>query len=202
MYKKIILSLALLFTYTYLLSQAQYSEDDPPNREPGKCYAKCLITDKYKSWEKLYPIYLGEYNDSLDFIEEIELVIHPAYYNYIKHSPNQNIPEYVPEEIFELLIVIDTSKTQDYTWETFEGNELLKKGGYTEWREVLCNSELNVRLRHQIQKALESKGFYTGPIKNIISWEVQNAIKQFQIFNDLAVGSITVEFLDLLGINY
>ena len=49
-------------------------------------------------------------------------------------------------------------------WVSFEASQnprkrkLVKKGGFTEWREVVCNYQVTAELNRQIQRALKARG--------------------------------------------
>jgi hypothetical protein len=77
---------------------------------------------------------------------------------------------------------------------------LVKKGGYTEWREVLCESEVTTAKIIEIQRALQAKGYDPGPIDNILGSKTRAALTKFQRDNGLAVGRITRETLKALGV--
>lgn len=89
-------------------------------------------------------------------------------------------------------------------YKTVTTRRLVSAGGFTEWREVLCESDANPQTIRKIQLALKEKGYDPGPIDNILGAQTRDAIKQFQTDNGLAVGvqgrSIPYETLKALGL--
>ena len=47
--KKFSFLLTVLFAFGFVALSAQPSDSDPVGKEPGKCYAKCLIGDEYET---------------------------------------------------------------------------------------------------------------------------------------------------------
>lgn len=89
-------------------------------------------------------------------------------------------------------------------FETVTKRRLVKAGGFTEWREVLCESEVTNYTIRQIQKALEDRGYDVGPagIDNILGKDTKAALTKFQKDNGLPVGNLDFETLKALGIQY
>jgi len=89
-------------------------------------------------------------------------------------------------------------------YKTVSTRRLVSAGGFTEWREVLCESDANPQTIRKIQLALREKGYDPGPIDNVLGTQTRDAIKQFQTDNGLAVGvqgtSIPYETLKAMGI--
>jgi len=88
----------------------------------------------------------------------------------------------------------------EYT--TVTKRQLVKKGGFTEWREVVCNYKVTAELNRQIQIALRDRGYNPGPIDNIIGTQTKAALVKFQKDNGLPIGSLDVETMKALGVNY
>lgn len=195
--------------YTY-----EPNDIDPSSREPGKCYAKCLIGNQYEYWEEAYPIYLGNPNDNLAYLKEMELVLEGQEKKWVKRKADRNCLSAdpndclvwclveVPEKIAVITIVTDTSQTNDYEWEKFEFREIVKEGGFTEWREVVCNYKVTAELNRQIHISLRDEGFNPGPINNIIGTKTKAALVNFQKKNNLPIGNLNIETLDMLGVDY
>lgn len=195
------------------LSYAQ-PPDSPPIGMKG-CLSKTLIHDKYEYWEESFPIFTGEYNDSLDFLESIELVISPSTYEWVFLEKPQNCTppnhsdcfelsyEYLEEDIIELTLVTDTSKTSDYIWESYELKELAEieeEKKLTDWREVPCGG-VSLKLKKEVILALNELG-YLPKIMEFETIEVKEAILNIQKRNGFGgTGNITVELLEYLGIH-
>jgi len=78
---------------------------------------------------------------------------------------------------------------------------LVKKGGFSEWREVLCPKDVTTDRITQLQKALRDKGFNPGPIDNVFGAKTKAALIKFQKANGLPVGQLDTQTLEALGVN-
>jgi hypothetical protein len=78
--------------------------------------------------------------------------------------------------------------------------EVLVKEGQIAWHMVLCETNLSRDMVTRIQKALVIEGFDPGPADGILGEITHSAMEEFQTANNLAVGGITFETLDQLGI--
>lgn len=73
-----VLLILLNFTLMSTLS-AQTGMDVPLTREPGKCYAKCYMSDTYEEIKEVYPIYIGDESpEENENLEKIVLVLSVA----------------------------------------------------------------------------------------------------------------------------
>ena len=78
--------------------------------------------------------------------------------------------------------------------------QVLKSAGQLDWRRVLCETNLSGDLVTRIQTALQNLGFDSGPADGIIGPKTQAAMEAYQAKNELAVGGLTLEMLQKLGI--
>jgi hypothetical protein len=85
---------------------------------------------------------------------------------------------------------------------TVTKRRLVKPGGFTEWREVLCGEKVTGYTIRQIQDALVKAGYDPGPIDNVMGTRTKAALTQFQKDKGLPVGNLDFETLKALGINY
>lgn len=205
----IVICIALLIT-THVFAQHQTGF---PTKS-GKCYAKCLIQDSIDVWTENVFLFLGE--DNLDTnIEDYEIVITPAISEWIKTKSDRNClsgnPEdcliwsYIerPAEIETIMIVIDTSLTKEFVEMEIEQSELVKAGGFTEWREVVCNADLNSKLIERISLALKEKGFYPdNPKRDKANSLFKNSLVAYQKYFNLPIGQVDFETLRSLGIPF
>lgn len=76
-----------------------------------------------------------------------------------------------------------------------------RKGGFSEWREVVCANKITTSMVQQVQRALKSRGYDPGPIDNIIGTQTKAALVKFQKANGLPVGNLDMETLKALGVN-
>ena len=79
---------------------------------------------------------------------------------------------------------------------------LTKAGGFAEWREVLCEEKISGEVIGQIQRALQSRGYDPGPPDNTMNARTKAAMLKFQKDKGLPVGSLNMETLKVLGVNY
>jgi peptidoglycan hydrolase-like protein with peptidoglycan-binding domain len=79
---------------------------------------------------------------------------------------------------------------------------LVKRGGFTEWREVLCGDKVTGYTIRQIQDALRVAGYDPGPIDNILGVRTKAALTKFQKDKGLPVGNLDFETLKALGVKY
>ena len=77
---------------------------------------------------------------------------------------------------------------------------ITKKGGYQDWREVLCEPQLTDTKIAQIQTALKREGYDAGPIDNQMGGKTKEALIKFQQDKGLPVGNLNIETLKSLGI--
>lgn len=77
---------------------------------------------------------------------------------------------------------------------------LVSKGGYTEWREVLCEADLTTERITSIQRALKAAGYDPGPIDNIFGSQTRAALTKYQRDNGLPVGRLDKQTLNALGV--
>lgn len=193
-----------------------YSYDsDPIGKEPGKCYAKCLMGDVFeeeKSGNSI-PIYAGTDVDQ-DFVEKREIVISEPTTKWAKRKADKNCLSAdpndclvwclveVPGETIEAYVVTDTSQTDDYYWEDIPVKKLVQKGGFTKWEEVICDYEVTAELNQQIQQALIKRGYDADPTSRVIGTRTKAALVKFQKNNNLPIGNLNIKTMDALGIDY
>ncbi len=76
-----------------------------------------------------------------------------------------------------------------------------RKGGFSEWREVVCANKITTSMVQQVQRALKDRGYDPGPIDNVIGTQTKAALVKFQKDNGLPVGNMDFETLKALGVN-
>jgi hypothetical protein len=77
---------------------------------------------------------------------------------------------------------------------------LVKKGGFSEWREVLCPVKTTDYTITQIQRALKDAGYDPGPIDGVFGSQTKGALIKFQKANNLPQGRLDIETLKKLGV--
>lgn len=74
--------------------------------------------------------------------------------------------------------------------------------GYMEWQKVLCEVNTTTETINQIEGALAAAGFNPGPADGVFTDQTETALKEYQKEEGLAVGGLTYETLDHMGINH
>lgn len=79
---------------------------------------------------------------------------------------------------------------------------LVQKGGFSEYREVVCSNKVTSALVAQVQRALIAKGYSVGPsgVDNVLGKDTRSALVKYQKDNGLPVGNLNTETLKSLGI--
>ena len=78
---------------------------------------------------------------------------------------------------------------------------LVTPGGFTEWREVVCDADITPALYRRVQQALNDKGYNVGAVDGIIGAGTKAQLVKFQRDNNLPIGQLDVETLKALGVN-
>ena len=80
---------------------------------------------------------------------------------------------------------------------------LVREGGFSEWREIICGEKLTGFTIRQVQEALRALGYYKGPVNGSMGTPTKAALQQFQQDRSLpADGNVDFETLRALGIGY
>ena len=97
-----------------------------------------------------------------------------------------------------------TTRTIDVPAEftTVTKRQLVRKGGFTEWREIVCGSDVTTQMVRDVQTALRSRGYDPGPADNVMGSKTKAALVKFQRENNLPVGQLDFETLRALGVDY
>jgi hypothetical protein len=183
--KKLIILSILLIISSLCLAQSVL----PENREPGKCYAKCLTPSEIKTKMKLVPIYTGN-NLTSQYVQKVNLC-------YLINPTNPS-----SKQCDDFHIVTNTILET-----AFQDKEMLLaeetpfgESRKTDWREIVCDTKMSSAFFQRVHRALQQKGFAPGEYVN------QNVLKDnlanFQKFHNLAVGDFTVEAMQKLGVVY
>jgi hypothetical protein len=79
--------------------------------------------------------------------------------------------------------------------------KVVKPGGFSEWREVLCGEKVTGYTIRQIQVALNKAGYNVGTPNNEMGSETKEALTKFQKDHKLPVGNLDMETLKALGVH-
>ena len=185
------LQFTVLLSFVIGFAFAQAPGDLPPNAEPGKCYAKCLVNNyAINEYEVKLPVYTGDkYDDDVER-EWRDLV-------EIDENGERN-------EVY-LEIVLGEFKTEKIEYRTFVTEEMVDDGPiFSEWYEVLCENKITSSLIQLISRTLNDRGYLDNfpKRKNQSGSDTMEALKQFQIENNLPIGNLDIETLNALGVDY
>jgi hypothetical protein len=86
-------------------------------------------------------------------------------------------------------------------FKTVSNRKLIKPGGYSEWKEVLCQNKVNSIKIQEIQEALKRRGYNPGAIDDVMGAQTKAALIKFQKDNNLPVGQLDFETLKALGVS-
>ena len=107
-----------------------------------------------------------------------------------------------PEKKEVLTILKDTTQSKNFELRKIERNVVHKKGGNTEWKQVICENDITKPIVDQIQNALRDLGYYNEDNNNKLDSKTKSALTDFQRENRLPIGQLDYETLDVLGVRY
>lgn len=245
------------------------STDYPPNAVPGRCYARCIMPDKYEFREEQVidkpsstrstnvPAKYKTVFDTIVIKPEtkktvtkpavyetvtVDSLVTPATQKWVKGKGDQNClsanpkdcevlclvevpavykpvtrkveksPAITTEEIVPAItrvmprkVLEEASQTLKSevpaTYKTVMTKVLVSKGGYEEWREVLCKQEATSEKILAIQRALKNEGYDPGPLDNSMGSKTKEALVKFQQDKGLPIGNLNIETLKALGVS-
>lgn len=210
-----ILPLVCIFAICACSSSGQYrsqaSSSARPS-EPGKCYAKCLIPDQYEEQSVVLPIYTGtdanvplEKHILVEGRKQSTWVKKKADRNCLSSNPDDCLVWCLEEKVVEeesIMYLSDTVGYKSFILKDFSSKQLLREGGFTEWREVVCENKINKNLVLKVQSRLEENGYSIGVIgpTGDFDFVTRKILSDYQRANGLPVGGLNIETLDALGV--
>ncbi len=181
--------------------------------EEGKCFAKCLIQDQYTITTDSIAVYSNI--DRVEFdIDSIRIsdpttkwVKKKADINCNSEDPGACLVWCLiegPAQYKKIKIPVDPSSAGTLSYETVETKTLIEKGGYTEWREVVCSDKITAELVQSIENILAIKGYKIGKFGEygLLGKVTKSALTKYQKDKDLPIGQLDFETLKALGIDY
>jgi len=176
-------------------------KDEMPS-DPEKCYAKSIIVDQTEKIEKDFSIYDGDAEQKDVDIEVMQIEISPASTKWKKQNEEWTLVE-IPAEYKTYNVLLDTTQTSNYHIETITTKTtIISTGGFTEWKEVVCEEDRTDKLIKEIQTALSDKEYSGGLINGIFDDKWNQALVSFQKENELPLGQLDTETLDYLEVQY
>jgi regulator of extracellular matrix RemA (YlzA/DUF370 family) len=123
-------------------------------------------------------------------------------------SPAKTVETQVPAQYTTVTKKVQVSPATSNTveipaeYKTVTKRVLVKKGGFSEYREVVCAKYVTNDLVRQVQIALMAKGYSVGPARddNILGKDTRAALIKYQKDNALPVGNLNKETLKHLGV--
>ncbi len=218
---KSLLLLTALFTTTLfscgIFQTGSYYDNygDEPD-EFGKCYKKCISPKISKFKDIRYASYTGNDEHILEnYIENIETETQPANTKWIKKKADRNCQSADPNDCLVWCLVeipaeykvvgtmlIDTTVTKEYTYETTTIQRSPSKGGTKVEMAVVCNPSTD--LINAIQNKLTSLGYdLSVDVQQYIFGDAsQLALEDYQHNNELHTGGFTEETMEYLELDY
>ncbi len=123
----------------------------------------------------------------------------------VKQAPRSTEVE-IPAEYKTITksVVSAAAQTRDIEipaeYKTVTYKKLVRKGGFTEWKEVMCGEKVNEATVRQVQEALRTKGYNPGPSDNVLGAQTKAALVKYQKDNGLPMGSLDRQTLNSLGL--
>ncbi len=194
----------LLLLLQLVLFGQLFAQDIPPNAEPGKCYAKCLIQVKPEIELIDFYTYTGIETD----IKGLDTL----YFRYDKQDEIERVGWYtlrsdLTKKRYKKLrydhkeiIVLDTTEVKEFKLNTFEIDNSTEEAN-TEWREVICGAKVNKKFALMLNEALVQKGFLdVNESSNVIGAASKKALTEYQKASGLPVGQLDLRTIESLGI--
>jgi Putative peptidoglycan binding domain len=122
----------------------------------------------------------------------LDSLIVPARYADF-HYNRFNIKELVYKKI-------DTVTTKVMIYRDSTRKVMVWKGGWSEWKKVLCGYRIAPAPINEVQISLAFLGYYFGKIDNILGPQTKKALVTFQKDNGLPIGSLDLQTLKALNI--
>ena len=85
-------------------------------------------------------------------------------------------------------------------YKTVTSRRLVRQGGFSEWKEILCPSQVTPATVRQVQESLRSRGYDPGPVDNVMGSRTKAALVKYQKDNGLPVGQLDLDTLRSLGL--
>ena len=209
-----VLALFIISCGTFTSYNSSFSPQDRIiDTKPGKCYAKGLIPGKFEYEYITIPNYTGtDFNNP--YIKEESFEIEAPYTHWVKIKPDQNCRAPKPDDCLvwclkeepgkylDRYVVTDTIMMKEFQLEEIE-LKIRISSYYTDWIEVVCEYNITDELLNRLAYALTENGYeivYSPEIG--FDQDFKRVLTEFQQDNELGIGGISKETLDLLEIEY
>ncbi len=204
----------LLLTFNSSTAQNDQSPKAIEVSDNEQCFAKCLMGDQYEEQTTEYYVFTGNAEEEEVELETVVLEVAPPKTEWIKKKADKNClskdPDdclvwclvEVPAETEEFKVLKDKTKSDNYTVKSYTATVLVRKGGYTEEKEVLCEHKITPEIIKQVRSALKKRGYPSGVKSKKINPRLKSALTKYQQANKLPVGQLDLETLEKLNIEF
>ena len=164
---RLALVVSMFSLYSYSSSGQYRTKGNSSTRpsEPGKCYAKCLMPDQFLERQVLLPIYFGteasaplEKHIIVEGRKQSAWVKKKVDKNCLSSNPDDCLVWCLEEKIIEeesVMCLTDTVGYKSFILKEFTKKQLVQEGGFTDWREVVCENNITKSLILKVQTRLE-----------------------------------------------
>ncbi len=190
--------------------------DMPPNAQAGKCYAKLLIPDQYEHHGEdiLYGYYGKDSTIIADYTIDTAIVLKWSVQKWVQRKADRNCFSADPNDclvwclvnnegaetvVDTILHLMDTTITKEYETIYFERKTMIRKGGFTEWREIVCVHERTKSLLIEVRNAL---GLPISTNNATLDSETKAVLVKYQEKHGLPIGDLSYDTLRHMGIDW
>lgn len=214
--KKYLLFSVLFFSFLQINFAQNSSSDLSIDKDPGKCYAKCMVQkqpdkDKIEEIASFYE-YLG--SDLPDNVVK-ETILIPATSEWVKYKRSEDCPDedenclvYKLEEKSAykktFKTVSDTNKVKNFKLTIIYDEKFSSKTAVSDWLEVICDSKLSNQKIKELYNRLSIKGYKTtlADFEELTLKKIKPVLHKYQRENNLPIGEINAPTLESLGLSY
>lgn len=99
-------------------------------------------------------------------------------------------------------VLIDTTQSTNFEIRSYDVKTLIRAGGMTEWKYVLCEDEITPAIITQLTTKLNSKGYPVDSTNDTLTPQIKSNLTKYQKAANLPIGNLGFETLDSLGIKW
>ncbi len=169
---------------------------------PDDCYVLC--------WVEIPAVYDYNVSSSLVKAERYDTIYGDASYKTIKiqvidkpaWTEEVQIPAVYKTVSKQQLIKCATVNvtTIPAKYKTERHKVMISKGGYTNWVEVVCDTDIDSYLIKRVQQKLNDLGYGSGTPDGIMGANTRRALEKYQADNNLPVGNLNIATMQKLGV--
>ena len=151
------------------------------SENPEDCFIVC--------YEEVPAVYRTEYFKVLDVPASTTERTIPAKYKKVttqvvdRPGSAEPVPVEAKYRTIETKVLVTPATTTEETipavFKEVRERQLVSKGEFTVWSEILCASKTTSSKVRNVQKALKARGYDPGPIDGVLGLKTQTALQQF-----------------------